>query len=448
MFTNLTSKFYYWHFFLALLILKYIVFCVIELKQYLYLSNPNIPNELKGFISFAEYTRIRQDEMNYFVFGFYESFGHCIVFLLTFCTGILLQLWSAFQRLCDRAKFLVNLIGPDQIFNRSIIFYSLYLLFHSYIVLPILSFPRDANRMDLLDSANPFEAEKESMKSMLSLWVLKYLFYDSSILRALWTISLAFLFKLTQKKSIKVPLLLVLYVHLMLFFIANIGLPAIVGWLNLKLSVKEQQFLQPFQGLLNDCGFPKGHVLVMADLENAFTAGIGRFALIVIGTGLVDSLHHTTSEMVAIVAHELGHWHYNHTAFNFILYSIIIGCAMTLLVFLMRNKSFYKSFDISTDKEIPFGIGLILITGLAQLLLFFLQPLMNTFSHLNEYQADAFSASLGHGHHLIEGFKKSHPSVFKLADPLYGLFVYTHPVFSKRVAAIANTIRKFEGRRR
>jgi STE24 endopeptidase len=308
--------------------------------------------------------------------------------------------------------------------------------------------PRDANRGTLIEAANPFDEEKELEKSLLSLWRLKYLFYESSLLRALWTIFLAFLSKFTQRKSITFPLLIVLYIHLMIFFLTNIGIPAIVGCLNLKLTLKHNQFLQPFQDILDECGFPKGHALVYEGMENAFTIGIGRFAIIVIGTGLVDSLHLTTSEMIAIVAHELGHWHYDHICYVFILYAIIIGCATTLFVFMMRNKSFYKSFDISTDKGIPFGVGLILFTGLAQLLLFFLKPLMNSISHLHEYQADAFSASLGHGHHLIEGFKKSHPLVLKLADPLYGLFVYTHPVFSKRIAAVASVISKFKGRRR
>lgn len=104
-------KFYYWHLFLALLVLKYIILCYIEVRQYLYISSPDVPEELRSFINLAVYNRLRKPEMEFFVFAFFESFAHCVIFLLTFCFGFLGKCWAAYERVCDRMTRLEWFVG-------------------------------------------------------------------------------------------------------------------------------------------------------------------------------------------------------------------------------------------------------------------------------------------------------------------------------------------------
>lgn len=96
-FSKLQTKFYYYHFFLALLVLKYTIFCALELSQYLYISG-GIPEDLQGYITQEVFDRLAKQEMEHFRYGFYESFAHCAIFILTFLTGLLPRAWNAFGR--------------------------------------------------------------------------------------------------------------------------------------------------------------------------------------------------------------------------------------------------------------------------------------------------------------------------------------------------------------
>jgi Zn-dependent protease with chaperone function len=81
-----------------------------------------------------------------------------------------------------------------------------------------------------------------------------------------------------------------------------------------------------------------------------------------------------------------------------------------------------------------------LAAGFFQLFKFFIQPFENYVSHICEYQADAFSVSIGHGNELIKAMPKMHALGNALAEPIYGIFLYTHPVYSARIRALVEKV--------
>jgi Zn-dependent protease with chaperone function len=427
MFTKLNRKFYYWHFFLALLVLKYIIFCVVEVKQYLYISNPEVPADLKPFLSLVDYDRLRKQEMDSFVYGFFESFAHCSIFLLTFCFGFLGKCWAAFERSCDRLsnrfKSLQQVIGGERTLVRSLIFYTLFAILELFIVMFCLSIP------------SIFHIGNSSSNGLfpLSFWKIKLEFYG--YINLFVNISRAIIIHFTMNKSFGVAFLLLLPLAVSFQDILELFAPAFT---TNDGSSALKEAMAPYLPLLTKFKFPLNRVFIWKNYANAHIAGIGPLANMVIGTGLQTALNLTLPEMIAVVGHEMGHWVLNHLAYLYIELVMLWFMRLVVFLFLIRNRAFYRAFDIQVgpNETIPVGVGLILAIGFLQLYHFYTQPLFNYVSHICEYQADAFSVSQGYGAELLSGMIKLHPSNSKLADHLYGIFNYTHPVFSSRVAAI------------
>jgi Zn-dependent protease with chaperone function len=65
---------------------------------------------------------------------------------------------------------------------------------------------------------------------------------------------------------------------------------------------------EPFVILLNKLKFPLHRVFIAAFYSGAHVTEIGRFAKLVIGTGLEMEFKMTEAERIAAVAHELSHW--------------------------------------------------------------------------------------------------------------------------------------------
>jgi STE24 endopeptidase len=163
---------------------------------------------------------------------------------------------------------------------------------------------------------------------------------------------------------------------------------------------------------------------------NAYFTGIGPKKRIVLYDTLINDL--TTSEIVAVLAHEIGHYKKKH-----VLSSLLIGIAETgvmlfLFSWLVSNPALSQALGVDVPK---FHIGLIAFGVLYSPLSFLLGIGMNLLSRKNEYQADAFAASFGLSNELVSALKKL--SVNNLSNltphPLYVFFHYSHPTLLQRI---------------
>lgn len=168
--------------------------------------------------------------------------------------------------------------------------------------------------------------------------------------------------------------------------------------------------------------------------SNAFFTGFGRNKRIALFDTLIDG--HSTSELVAILAHEIGHYKKKH-----ILQSMIIGILhMGLMLFLMSifvsNKGLFDAFYM--DKGSVYA-GLVFFGILFSPLEIILSVLMNLLSRKNEYEADRFAVdTTGGKEDMVRGLKKL--SVHNLSNltphPFYVFLNYSHPPLLERIRAI------------
>lgn len=168
---------------------------------------------------------------------------------------------------------------------------------------------------------------------------------------------------------------------------------------------------------------------------NAFFSGFGRFKHIVLYDTLIEKCG--TEEVVAILAHEIGHAKHKDVLKNFLLSVVQIGATLALLLFfLTASGSWAPSFGFSTAH---LGFALLHFGMLTDPLGFLLGIPLTAISRKAEYAADGFASSTTSGPAMIRALKTLARENFSnlTPHPLAVKLTYTHPPISQRIEAIA-----------
>lgn len=169
---------------------------------------------------------------------------------------------------------------------------------------------------------------------------------------------------------------------------------------------------------------------------NAFFTGFGRFRRIVFFDTLVDKL--STAEIVAVLAHEMGHYKLKHIAGMMVLSILQMGLMFFILSLFLGNQGLFNAFGMD---HLSVYAGLVFFGFLYTPLSTLLSIGFNAISRRNEYQADRYAAeSGGDGEALISGLKKL--SVSNLSNltphPLNVWINHSHPPVLARIQALRN----------
>jgi STE24 endopeptidase len=167
---------------------------------------------------------------------------------------------------------------------------------------------------------------------------------------------------------------------------------------------------------------------------NAFFSGIGRKKKIVLYDTLIAN--HTTDELVAVLAHEVGHFKKKHIIWGYVLSVLQIVFTLFVLSLMIFNENLTLALGGSQLaihlNLLAFGILFSPISGFTGLL-------MNMYSRKNEFEADAYAKETFDGGALMNALKRL--SVDSLSNlyphPLYVFFHYSHPPLLKRLEALS-----------
>ena len=164
---------------------------------------------------------------------------------------------------------------------------------------------------------------------------------------------------------------------------------------------------------------------------NAYFSGMGKAKRIVLFDSLIRS--HGQDEILAILAHEIGHLKKNHIKKQFILVSLVSLFLFFLASKLLTWEVMYHSFGFS---NMPCYVGLFLVGILWEPVNFFMSPMGMAISRKFERQADVYS--LG----ILKTAKPLSTALKKMAKenlsnltphPLYVCFNYSHPPLLERI---------------
>ncbi|NWF92628.1 MAG: M48 family metallopeptidase [Syntrophaceae bacterium] len=170
---------------------------------------------------------------------------------------------------------------------------------------------------------------------------------------------------------------------------------------------------------------------------NAYFTGIGRTKRIVLFDTLLAS--HPEEEVLAVLAHEIGHWKKKH-----LLKQIVLLEFLSLAVFYAASKFLgwpmpYQTFGF--HQASPY-IGLFLIGVFLSTIAYFAQPLESIISRGFECEADDFATD------LMKTAEPMRSALKRLAadnlanltpHPLYAWFYYSHPPLVERIGRLTSS---------
>ncbi|MFC2022505.1 M48 family metallopeptidase [Chloroflexota bacterium] len=185
--------------------------------------------------------------------------------------------------------------------------------------------------------------------------------------------------------------------------------------------------------------FPVRNVLVMdgskrSSKSNAFFTGFGRNKRIALFDTMIEK--YSVSELVAVLAHEIGHYKKKHILQGTIISILHMGVILFLLSIFMDNPGLYEAFYM---EQPSIYTGLLFFGLLYTPVELMLSIVFQVISRKNEYQADRFAAgTTDEPENLANALKKlSADHLSNLTPhPVYVFLNYSHPPLLKRIEAL------------
>jgi STE24 endopeptidase len=168
--------------------------------------------------------------------------------------------------------------------------------------------------------------------------------------------------------------------------------------------------------------------------SNAFFTGFGRNKRIALFDTLIAQ--HTVQELVAVLAHEVGHYQKKHILQGTLIGILHTGLILFLLSLFLGSPDLYRAFNMSQQSIYA---GLVFFGLLYTPLDLVLSIVMEMLSRKNEYEADAFAVeTTGKPDDMIVALKKlSAANLTNLTPhPFYVFLNYSHPPLVHRIQEI------------
>jgi STE24 endopeptidase len=405
--------------FVAILLILVFDFLFENYLEYLNISRmgKNLPKELEGIYNEEKYARQQsyQRENHRFgmvsgTFSFLVVLGMIVFYGFAFVDQIVWQITSS--------QVLASLLFFGIIMFASAIINLPFSVYETFIIEEKYGFNKTTPKTFILDQFKGLLLGAVIGGSLLALIV--------------------FIYQLTQGMFwIYAWIAMAIFSIFMTMFYSNL----IVPLFNKQTLLKEGELRNAIQQFANKVGFRLNNIYVINGSKrsakaNAYFTGFGRKKRIVLYDTLIDEME--KDEIVAVLAHEIGHYKKNHVTQGLVISLLQTGAVLFLFSFFVNSSSLSRALGV---EEPNFHIGLVAFALLYSPVSFLLGILMNRLSRKNEYQADTYAAINFKANALGAALKKlTQRNLSNLTPhPLYVFFNYSHPPLLQRL----NHLKKF-----
>jgi len=167
--------------------------------------------------------------------------------------------------------------------------------------------------------------------------------------------------------------------------------------------------------------------------SNAFFSGIGKKKKIVLYDTLIEN--HSKEELVAVLAHEVGHFKKKHIISGYILSIVQTGFTLFIMSLILFSPAMSRALG---GTQLAIHLNLLAFGILYAPISHFIGVFMNMLSRKNEFEADAYAAETYNASELQSALKRL--SVDNLSNlfphPAYVFINYSHPPLLERLAAM------------
>lgn len=212
----------------------------------------------------------------------------------------------------------------------------------------------------------------------------------------------------------------------------------IVPLFNKQTPLPEGELRNAIEQFAQKAGFKLKNIYIIdgskrSTKANAYFTGLGPKKRIVLYDTLMDKM--TTDEIVAVLAHEIGHYKHKH-----VLKGYAVSLPSNLLLFFLFGWMLKSDVlaQAMGGTEAVFHLNAIAFFTLYTPVSTLLDLAGNVLSRKHEYEADAFARQYGYGNELVSGLKKLSASSLSnlMPHPLYVFFNYSHPTLYQRITKI------------
>jgi len=209
----------------------------------------------------------------------------------------------------------------------------------------------------------------------------------------------------------------------------------IVPLFNEQTILEEGDLKNEIVKYVNSVGFKANNIYVLngskrSTKANAYFSGFGSQKRITLYDTLINDLEN--NEIVAVLAHEVGHYKRKHILYNLTSSIILTGFALFVLSLFIKTPLLSLALGVSHPS---FHIGLIAFGILYSPVSQILGVFMNYMSRKFEYQADNYAKNTFSASPLISSLKKLSKNSLSNLTPhyLYVFFHFSHPTLLDRI---------------
>ena len=409
---------------LGFIVLMFLVNSWLELRQLKQLIKKRPPKEMEALVGSDEFKATRAYGLDKWYFGFLSSTVDTAESVAFLALGGLHSLWTYSTDLNEKLPF-----SWDHEIQSSILFTLVYAL-----ATTITSQPFSLYGTFVLEEKHGFN------KSTLKLY-LTDLLKGAGLLLVLAPPLIAAIVKILRIAGPYVALYLWGFILVFNLFFMMIYPNVIAPLFNKYSPLEEGRLKKKIESLAEKQKFPLKKLFVVDNSKrskhsNAYMYGLGREKRIVLFDTLLKQC--TEDEIVAVLAHELGHWKLSHTPILFCASMTVLLLQLLTYTFCTNSTGLFESFGFKDHDARPHLIGLILFQYLMNPVDVVISFLFNMLSRKFEFQADRFGVEQGFGTELKTGLivlHKENKSSFNL-DRLYSIFHFSHPPLIERLRAI------------
>ncbi len=377
-------------------------------------SLPELPEELSGIFDAEEYKKSQHYKRDNTRFSFLTSSISLLMMLLLFCLGGFgwLDQWVA----TFTTTYVVHVLLFFGILALvSDIISTPFALYGTFVIEERYGFNRTNLKTFILDK--------------LKGWLLGAIIGGGLLALITW------IYMLTGQWFWLIALgVLTLFSLFMLMFYSNL----IVPLFNKQTPLEEGSLRTKIEEFAAGVGFQLNNIFVMdgskrSSKANAYFTGLGPKKRIVLFDTLINDLEE--EEIVAVLAHEVGHYKKKHTTSGMVLSTF--QSAITLYLFSLFVGE--DSFAVALGGEMAsFHLGLIAFGILYSPISMLIGLGTNSLSRHNEYQADRYAREHFAAEPLVSSLKKlSKNNLSNLTPhPTYVFFHYSHPPLLQRIRAL------------
>lgn len=226
-----------------------------------------------------------------------------------------------------------------------------------------------------------------------------------------------------------------IFIGVFTIFITMFYSSLIVPLFNKQKPLEDGELKDAIQDFSKNVGFKLNNIFVIdgskrSTKANAYFSGFGAKKRIVLYDTLIDDLD--KDEIVAVLAHEIGHYKKKHVLINMVLSLMLTGFTLYLFSLFINNAILSEALSVNIPS---FHIGLITFGILYSPISEITGILMNYISRKFEYQADDYAKNKFNGDALVSSLKKlSKNSLSNLTPHKANVFIhYSHPPLLQRV---------------